>query len=92
MRKAPGICGAAAHGEATELHQPTYNGLEPRSLPRYRSRPVSLRDHMLGTGQGQGRILTWRKGSKAAMSSPFVLVPSALPDVGSNPPRTARSV
>ncbi|MEV6580082.1 transposase, partial [Streptomyces sp. NPDC051582] len=43
-------------------------------LPRYRTRPVSLREHVLAAGRQQGRTLTWRKGSKAAMSSYFVLL------------------
>ncbi|WP_329142235.1 IS701 family transposase [Streptomyces sp. NBC_01456] len=63
-----------AHGEAAEPHQPAYSGLGPRPLPRYRTRPVSLREHVLAAGRDQGRTLTWRKGSKAAMSSHFVLV------------------
>ncbi len=63
-----------AHGEAAEPHQPAYSGLGPRPLPRNRTRPVSLRDHVLAAGRSQGRTLTWRRGSKAAMSSHFVLV------------------
>ncbi|WP_411130506.1 IS701 family transposase, partial [Streptomyces sp. x-19] len=63
-----------AHGEGVEPHQPAYGGLGPRPLPRYRTRPVSLREHVLAAGRGQGRTLTWRKGSKAAMSSHFVLL------------------
>ncbi|MCX4825663.1 hypothetical protein OG883_38620 [Streptomyces sp. NBC_01142] len=63
-----------AHGEDAQPHQPAYGGLGPRPRPRYRTRPVSLRDHVLAAGRRQGRTLTWRKGSKAAMSSHFVLV------------------
>ncbi|WP_406737182.1 IS701 family transposase [Streptomyces sp. NBC_00853] len=63
-----------AHGEEAEPHQPAYSGLGPRPLPRYRTRPVSLRDHVLAAGRRAGRMLTWRKGSKAAMSSHFVLL------------------
>ncbi|MFI8393134.1 IS701 family transposase [Streptomyces sp. NPDC085540] len=63
-----------AHGEDAEPHQPAYGGLGPRPLPRYRTRPVSLRDHVLAAGQQQGRTLSWRKGSKAAMSAHFVLL------------------
>ncbi|MCK7628245.1 IS701 family transposase [Streptomyces sp. RS10V-4] len=63
-----------AHGEGVEPRQPAYSGLGPRPLPRYRTRPVSLREHVLAAGRGQGRTLTWRKGSKAAMSSHFVLL------------------
>ncbi|WP_030724432.1 IS701 family transposase [Streptomyces sp. NRRL F-2580] len=63
-----------AHGEEAEPHQPAYGGLGPRPLPRYRTRPLSLRDHVLAAGRRAGRTLTWRKGSKAAMSSHFVLL------------------
>jgi SRSO17 transposase len=63
-----------AHPKAGEPHQPAYGGLGSRPLPRYRTRPVSLRDHVLAAGRSQSRTLTWRKGSKAAMSSHFVLL------------------
>lgn len=81
-----------AHGEAAEPHQPAYSGLGPRPLPRYRTRPVSLREHVLTAGRGQGRTLTWRKGSKAAMSSHFVFVRVRLAGRRPKPPRTAQSV
>ncbi|MFJ9854843.1 IS701 family transposase [Streptomyces sp. NPDC101150] len=63
-----------AYAEAAEPHQPSYGGLGPRPLPRYRTRPLSLREHVMTAGRHQGRSLTWRKGSKAAMSSHFVLL------------------
>ncbi len=63
-----------AHGENTEPHQPGYGGLGPRPLRRYRTSPVSLREHVVAAGRHHGRALTWRKGSKAAMSSHFVLL------------------
>ncbi len=63
-----------AHGRHAVPHQPEYGGLGPRALPRYRTRPVSLREHVLAAGRGSGRTLTWRRGSKAAMSSHFVLL------------------
>ncbi|MFE9934651.1 IS701 family transposase [Streptomyces sp. NPDC005533] len=63
-----------AHREDVVPHQPDYGGLGPRPLPRYRTRPVSLREHVLAAGRGSGRTVTWRKGSKAAMSSHFVLL------------------
>ncbi|MFF6844916.1 IS701 family transposase [Streptomyces tanashiensis] len=63
-----------AHGQDAVPHQPEYGGLGPRPLPRYRTRPVSLREHVLAAGRGHGRTVTWRKGSKAAMSSHFVFL------------------
>ncbi|MGP3686902.1 IS701 family transposase [Streptomyces sp. IBSNAI002] len=63
-----------AHGEDAVPHQPGYGGLGPRPLPRYRTRPVSLREHVLTAGRHRGRAVTWRKGSKAAMSSHFVFL------------------
>ncbi|RLV73864.1 hypothetical protein D3C57_131600 [Streptomyces rapamycinicus NRRL 5491] len=67
-----------AHAEGCEPHQPAYGGLGPRPLPRYRTRPLSLRGHVLAAGRHHGRTLTWRKGSKAAMSSHFVLLHVSL--------------
>ncbi|WUA48017.1 transposase [Streptomyces sp. NBC_01367] len=63
-----------AHGQDTEPHRPAYGGLGPRPLPRYRTRPVSLREHVMAAGRDRGGNLTRRKGSKAAMSSHFVLL------------------
>ncbi|MGW8402203.1 IS701 family transposase [Streptomyces lydicus] len=63
-----------AHGEEAVPYQPDYGGLGPRPLPRYRTRPAALREHVLAAGRTSGRTLTWRKGSKAAMSSHFVLL------------------
>lgn len=62
-----------AHSEEAEPHQPAY-GAGARPLPRYRTRPLSLRDHVLATGRRAGRTLTWCNGSKAAMRSHFVLL------------------
>ncbi|MFD8321382.1 IS701 family transposase [Kitasatospora purpeofusca] len=63
-----------AHREDAEPHQPPYGGLGPRPLPRYRTRPLPLREHVLAAGRGAGRRVTWRKGSRAAMSAHFVLL------------------
>ncbi len=48
----------------------------PRPHHKIRTRPVSLREHALaaGRGRGSGRTLSWRKGSKAALSSHFVFL------------------
>ncbi|GGZ05640.1 hypothetical protein GCM10010343_34260 [Streptomyces avidinii] len=50
-----------AHGADAEPHQPAYSGLGPRPLPRYRTRPRSLRDHVLAAGRSRGRTLTCAK-------------------------------
>ncbi|WP_329485087.1 IS701 family transposase [Kitasatospora sp. NBC_01246] len=63
-----------AHAEDAEPHRPPYGGLGPRPLARYRTRPVPLREHVLAAGRRSGRSVTWRRGSKAAMSSHFVLL------------------
>jgi hypothetical protein len=63
-----------AHGQDAVPQQPDYGGLGPRPLPRYRTRPFSSRDHVIAAGRHQGRAVTWRKGSRAAMSSHFVLL------------------
>ncbi|WP_374115741.1 transposase [Streptomyces sp. NK15101] len=63
-----------AHGRDAVPQQPEYGGLGPRPLPRYRTRPVSLREHVPAAGRGRGRTVTWREGSKAAMSSHFVFL------------------
>ncbi|WP_129771187.1 IS701 family transposase [Streptomyces sp. L-9-10] len=63
-----------AHAGSALPHQPPYSGLGPRPLPRYRTRPVSLREHVLAAGRARAVTVTWRKGSKAAMSARFVFL------------------
>ncbi|MFI5808166.1 IS701 family transposase [Streptomyces sp. NPDC051561] len=63
-----------AYGEGAAPHQSAYGGLRPRPLPRYRTNPVSLRQHVLAAGRSSGRTVTWRKGSKAAVSPHFVFL------------------
>nr|WP_234443875.1 transposase [Streptomyces sp. NRRL B-24484] len=63
-----------AHAESAEPHRPPYGGLGPRPLPRYRTRPFALREHVLAAARRAGQSVTWRKGSKSAMSSHFVLL------------------
>lgn len=63
-----------AHGSDVVPYQPAYGGLGPRPLLRHRTRPVSLREHVLAARRARGRTVTWRKGSKGAMSSHFVLL------------------
>ncbi len=49
-----------------------YSGRGPRPKPRYRTRPVGLRQHVLVTGRERVRRLTWREGSRGPMTSYFV--------------------
>ncbi|MFD5410009.1 IS701 family transposase [Streptomyces nojiriensis] len=63
-----------AYPEDAEPVTPAYGGLGPHPKPCYRTRPVSLRDHVMAARRSSGRAVTWRKGSKAAMSSHFVLL------------------
>ncbi|MEU1883850.1 IS701 family transposase [Streptosporangium sp. NPDC020072] len=52
-----------------------YSGLGPYPKSRYRSRPVSLREHVLAAGPVAARSLTWRNGSKGRLRSEFVIMP-----------------
>lgn len=49
-------------------------GSGPDRCPRYRTRPVCLREHVLSAGRDKAVAVTWRKGSKAAMSARFVFL------------------
>jgi SRSO17 transposase len=50
----------------------TYSGRGPRPKPRYRTRPVGLREHVLAAGHDSAVELTWREGSRGPMTSHFV--------------------
>src|SRR4051812_37466353 len=49
-----------------------YAGRGRRSLPRYRTTPVSLREHVLAAGRDAAVKLTWRQGSRGPLTSHFV--------------------
>ena len=49
-----------------------YAGRGRRSLPRYRTTPVSLREHVLAAGRDAAVVLTWRQGSPGPLTSHFV--------------------
>ncbi|MFH9426638.1 IS701 family transposase [Streptomyces sp. NPDC017529] len=83
-----------AHGAQAEPVQPLYGGLGPRPLPRYRTRAVSLREHVLAAGRDQVTAVTWRQGSRGAMTAEYVLLRIRLAgrrpkpaDDGTIPPR-----
>src|SRR3954451_17874237 len=48
-----------------------YAGRGRRSLPRYRTTPVSLREHVLAAGRDAAVKLTWRQGSRGPLTSHF---------------------
>jgi SRSO17 transposase len=54
--------------------------------PRYRTRPVGLREHVLAAGHHAARQVTWREGSRGALASHFLAV--RVRPAGRNP--TAR--
>jgi SRSO17 transposase len=63
-----------AYGADAVPHAPPYGGLGPRPLPRYRTRPASLREHVLAAGRSRAATITWRQGFRGAMTDEFVLL------------------
>jgi SRSO17 transposase len=63
-----------AHPEDVEPHQPAYGGLGPPTLPRYRTPPRAI--SLLAAKAGAERFteVTWRQGSKGAMTSRFAVL------------------
>lgn len=49
-----------------------YSGRGPHPKPRYRTNPVSLREHILTAGRQTGQQIRWREGSKGGLRSDFV--------------------
>lgn len=49
-----------------------YPGVGPYPKPRYRTAPTSLREHVVATGRDAAVPITWREGSRAALSSNFL--------------------
>jgi SRSO17 transposase len=43
-----------------------------RGLPRYRTKAISLREHILAAGRASARRLSWRQGSKGELAAEFV--------------------
>ncbi|MGW0449352.1 IS701 family transposase [Streptosporangium sandarakinum] len=64
-----------AHGAGARPATIAYSGLGPHPLPRYRTKPVSLREHVLAAGRAAAVTLTWRAGSRGGLTSQFVIVP-----------------
>ncbi|WP_067833929.1 IS701 family transposase [Actinomadura kijaniata] len=63
-----------AYDAAAVPQRPPYGGRGPRPLPRYRDRPVSLREHVLAAGAAQARTLRWRHGARGPLRARFVLL------------------
>src|SRR4051794_21227635 len=67
-----GDLSAQAEDAAPQLKPSSGRGRRP--LPRYRSTPVGLREHVLAAGRAAVAQLTWREGSRGPMSSHFLLL------------------
>ncbi|MFF7841331.1 IS701 family transposase [Streptomyces ossamyceticus] len=61
-----------AHPEDARPHQPSYGGLGPPALPRYRTPPRAV--SVLAAEAGRFTEVTWRQGSKGAMTSRFAVL------------------
>jgi len=65
-----GACTAHAAAAVPELAPDRGKGW--RGLPRYRTKPISLREHALAAGRTATRRVSWRQGSKGELASDFV--------------------
>jgi SRSO17 transposase len=64
----------SAHAEdAVPARVPTSGRGRP-SRPRYRTKPVALREHVLAAGRAAVQQVTWRQGSRGPMRSHFVVL------------------
>ncbi|MFG2794815.1 hypothetical protein [Streptomyces sp. NPDC048419] len=61
-----------ARPAGAEPHLPPYQGLGPPTLPRYREPPRPL--HQLIDQETRFADVTWRQGSKGAMTSRFAVL------------------
>ncbi|MDP9869108.1 SRSO17 transposase [Streptosporangium brasiliense] len=64
-----------AHDVRAQPETITYSGLGPHPRPRYRTKPVGLREHVLAAGRAAAVRLTWRAGFRGSLTSQFVIVP-----------------
>ena len=60
----------SAHAADAVPEVPPYSGRGRPPRPRYRTKPVALREHVLAAGRAVR--LTWRKGSRGPLTSFFV--------------------
>ncbi|WP_457757959.1 transposase, partial [Streptomyces scabiei] len=63
-----------AHPDEAEPHRPAYGGLGPPALPRYRIPPQAVSVLAAHAGARQFTEVTWRQGSKGAMTSRFAVL------------------
>lgn len=63
-----------AHPEDAESHRPAYGGLGPPTLPRYRTPPRAVSVLAAEGGRERFTEVTWRQGSKGAMTSRFAVL------------------
>jgi SRSO17 transposase len=63
---------ATAHGADAVPELTPARGKGWRGLPRYRTKPVSLREHVLAAGRSSARRLSWRQASKGELAGEFV--------------------
>jgi SRSO17 transposase len=61
-----------AHAGDAVPEQPPASGRGRPPLPRYRTRPIGLREHVLAAGREAAVPVTWREGSRGPMASAFV--------------------
>jgi SRSO17 transposase len=64
-----------AHAGDVAPERIDYSGRGPRPKPRYRTKPVGLREHVLAAGRAAALSVTWREGSRGPMTSHFVALP-----------------
>jgi SRSO17 transposase len=75
-----------AHAEGAMPTLKPYSGRGRRPRLRYRTRPVGLRAHVLAAGRHAARQVTWREGSRGALTAHFLAL--RVRPAGRNP--TAR--
>jgi hypothetical protein len=63
-----------AHPEDAEPYRPAYSGLGPPTLPRYRTPPRAVWVLAAEAGADRFTEVTWRQGSKGAMTSRFAVL------------------
>ena len=63
-----------AQPEDAEPHRPAYGGLGPPTLARYRTPPRAVSVLAAEAGAGRFTEVTWRSGSKGAMTSRFAVL------------------